>query len=172
MFSSFLELSGSLLSSVYTRRQTTNAQRVAKLTSQMSQGKKTSFIKQSPDGYRKAKQTRFIQIQLLCSLIGNHTLNDGQQDDNDEEEEGNIKDDAIHFIRVTSGVFNFITNASTCSYAHVHVEEVALGKMVVAAQVTSAWLFGSIFILCTTDLTITALNWTQGPSRMLASAVH
>lgn len=83
-------------------------------------------------------------IQLLCTVIDNHTLNDGQQDDNDKEEEGNVKDDAIHLVRVTSRVFDFITNAATRSHSHIHVEEVALGKMVVAVQVKGEWLSRSM----------------------------
>lgn len=111
-------------------------------------------------------------IQSLRTVIDNHTLNDGQQDDNDKEEEGNVKDDAIHLVRVTSRVFNFITNAATRSHSHIHVEEVALGKMVVAVQVKGNGSPGA-WSLHTAHLTMTVLNWEQGPSSvMLAFAVH
>lgn len=50
------------------------------------------------------------------------TLNDGQQDDNNKEEESNVKEDAVKLIRVTSWVLNLITNAATSSHTHIHME--------------------------------------------------
>ena len=100
------------------------------------------------------------------------TLNDGQQDDDDKEEEGNVKDDAIHLVRVASRVFDFIPNAAPRSHSHIHVEEVALGKMVVAVQVKGEWLSRSMVTSHYTSKQ-TVLNWEQGPSSvMLAFAVH
>lgn len=56
------------------------------------------------------------------------TLDDGQEDYNDKKEEGDVKDDAIDLILVTSWVLNLVTNPSTCSHTYVHVEHVALGE--------------------------------------------
>ena len=56
----------------------------------------------------------------------NITLNDGQQDDNDEEEECNVEDDSVDFIVITVGRFDFVTDATTSSYTFVQVEYEAL----------------------------------------------
>lgn len=58
--------------------------------------------------------------------VGSLTLDDGQEDYNDKKEEGDVKDDAIDLILVTSWVLNLVTNPSTCSDTHIHVEHVAL----------------------------------------------
>ena len=54
------------------------------------------------------------------------TLNDGQQDDNDEEEESDVKDDAIELVLITIRRLNFITDAATSPHALVQVEHKAL----------------------------------------------
>lgn len=56
------------------------------------------------------------------------TLYDGQEDNDDEEEEGDVKDDAVDLILVTCWVLNLVTNASTCSHTYIHVEHVALAE--------------------------------------------
>lgn len=56
------------------------------------------------------------------------TLDDGQEDDNDEEEEGDVKQDAVELIRVTSWVLDLIPNTSSCPNPNVHVEQVTLYK--------------------------------------------
>lgn len=55
------------------------------------------------------------------------TLDDCQKDYNDEEEEGDVKDDAIDFVLVTCWVLNLVTNPSTCPHTYIHVKHVALG---------------------------------------------
>ncbi len=63
-----------------------------------------------------------------CVCVGSLTLDDGQEDYNDKEEEGDVKDDAIDLILVTRWVLNLVTDPSTCSHTYIHVEHVALGK--------------------------------------------
>lgn len=65
----------------------------------------------------------------MCARVcfGSLTLDDGQKDYNDKEEEGDVKDDAIDLILVTRWVFNLVTDPSTCSHTYIHVEHVALG---------------------------------------------
>lgn len=60
------------------------------------------------------------------TLTEPHTLDDGQQDDNDKEEEGDIKEDAVKLIRVACRVLDFIPDATTGPHTHIHVEQVAL----------------------------------------------
>lgn len=50
------------------------------------------------------------------------TLDNGQEDDNDEEEEGDVKKDTVELIGVTSWVLDLIPNASSCPHPNVHVE--------------------------------------------------
>lgn len=57
------------------------------------------------------------------------TLDDGQKDYNHKKEEGDVKDDAIDLVLVTRRVLNLVPDPSTCSYADIHVEHVALGDM-------------------------------------------
>lgn len=64
------------------------------------------------------------------------TLYYGQEDDNDKEEEGNVKDDPIDLVFITCRVFNFIANAPSGTYPDVHVEHVALEER---DAVTSGW---------------------------------
>lgn len=54
------------------------------------------------------------------------TLDDCQEDHNDKKEEGDIKDHPIYFIFITSWVLNLVSNTTSCSYSHIHVEHVAL----------------------------------------------
>ncbi len=56
------------------------------------------------------------------------TLDDGQKDDNDEEEKGDVKKDAVELIGVTSGVLDLVTYAPSCSHPNIHVEKVTLCK--------------------------------------------
>lgn len=55
------------------------------------------------------------------------TLDDGQQDDNDEEKEGDVKDDPVKLIVVTCWVLDLVPNAPASTHAHIHVKKVALG---------------------------------------------
>lgn len=54
------------------------------------------------------------------------TLDDCQEDHDDEEEEGDVKDHSIDFIFITSWVLNLVSDSTTCSDSHIHVEHVAL----------------------------------------------
>lgn len=54
------------------------------------------------------------------------TLNDGQQNDDNKEEEGDVKQNTVELGRVTGRVLDFITDATASSHTHVHVEQVAL----------------------------------------------
>jgi hypothetical protein len=53
-------------------------------------------------------------------------LNDGQEDDNDKEEEGYVKEDSIDFVVVTIWWLNFISNPAAGSHSFVQVEHEAL----------------------------------------------
>lgn len=46
-----------------------------------------------------------------------NTLNDGQQNNNDEKEEGDIEENAVNFIVVTIRRLNFVTDTTTSSDA-------------------------------------------------------
>lgn len=80
-----------------------------------------------------ARKTNNSQLSS-CGLISRdtcncaHTLNDGQQDNDDEEEESDVKDDAVELVLITIRGFNLITNATTGSYSLVQVEHKALPK--------------------------------------------
>lgn len=54
------------------------------------------------------------------------TLDYRQQDHDDEEEEGDVKDDAIDLVLVSRRVLDLVADASARPDAHVHVEHVAL----------------------------------------------
>lgn len=56
------------------------------------------------------------------------TLNDGQQDDDDEEEEGDVKQDAVKLVGVSGWVFQLVSNTTSSSHTHVHVEQIALQR--------------------------------------------
>lgn len=55
-----------------------------------------------------------------------HTLNDGEQDNDDEEEEGNVEDDAVELVLISIRSLNFITDATTSSHTFVQMEHEAL----------------------------------------------
>lgn len=59
---------------------------------------------------------------------GPPTLDDGQQDDNDEEEESDVEQDAVELIGVSRRVLQLISNSTSGSDAHVHVEHIALPR--------------------------------------------
>lgn len=54
------------------------------------------------------------------------TLDDGQQDDNDKEEEGDVEHDAIHLVGIAIRRFDFIANAASCTQSGVKMEDEAL----------------------------------------------
>lgn len=59
---------------------------------------------------------------------GPPTLDDGQQDDDDEEEEGDVEQDAVELVGVSCRVLQLISDATSSSDAHVHVEHIALPR--------------------------------------------
>lgn len=59
--------------------------------------------------------------------VGCLTLDDSQEDYNDKEEESDVEDDPVDLILITSWILNQVTNSSTCSHSHIHVEHVTLG---------------------------------------------
>jgi hypothetical protein len=54
------------------------------------------------------------------------TLNDGEQNDYDEEEETDVEEDAIDFVRVSVWRFDLVTDTTAGSNALVQVEHEAL----------------------------------------------
>ena len=54
------------------------------------------------------------------------TLNDGKQDNNNEEEEGNIKEDSVGFQRISIRRFQLITDTTSSTNAFIQVEYEAL----------------------------------------------
>ncbi len=56
------------------------------------------------------------------------TLDDSEQDDDDEEKEGDVKEDAVDFVRVSGRRIDLVSYAATCPDADVQVEHVALQK--------------------------------------------
>lgn len=56
------------------------------------------------------------------------TLNDGQEDDDDKEEERDVKDNTLHLKLISGGVVDLVTDASASTHSHIHVEHVTLGK--------------------------------------------
>lgn len=56
------------------------------------------------------------------------TLNDGQQDDNDKEEEGDVEQDAVELIGVSGWVLQLVSNTTPGSHTHVHMEQIALPR--------------------------------------------
>lgn len=56
------------------------------------------------------------------------TLYYGQENDNYEEKEGDVKDDSIDLIFVACWVFDFITDTPASTYSDIHVEHVTLEK--------------------------------------------
>ena len=56
------------------------------------------------------------------------TLNDSQQNDDNEEEKGDVEDDPVKFIFIAGRVLDLVPDPSTGPDAHIHVEQVALGR--------------------------------------------
>jgi len=56
------------------------------------------------------------------------TLNDCQEDDNDKEEEGDVENDAVDLVLVSSGVLDLVADTPARAHAYVHVEHVALHR--------------------------------------------
>ena len=56
------------------------------------------------------------------------TLDDGQEDDDDKEEEGDVKQDAVELVGVSSWVLQLVSDTTSSSHAHVHVEQIALPR--------------------------------------------
>ena len=54
------------------------------------------------------------------------TLNDGKQDNNNEEEEGNIKEDSVGFQRISIRRLQLITDTTSSTNAFIQVEYEAL----------------------------------------------
>lgn len=62
------------------------------------------------------------------------TLNDGKQDDNDEEEEGDVKDDTIYFVFVTIRRLDLITDSTTSTNSFVEMKHEALWKVAMVCE--------------------------------------
>lgn len=56
------------------------------------------------------------------------TLDDGQEDDNDKEEKCDVKDHSFHLKLISSWILDLITNSTTRTHSHIHVEHVTLGE--------------------------------------------
>ena len=54
------------------------------------------------------------------------TLNDGKQDNNNEEEEGNIKEDSVSFQRISIRRFQLVADTTSSTNAFIQVEYEAL----------------------------------------------
>ena len=54
------------------------------------------------------------------------TLNDGKQDNNNEEEEGNIKEDSVGFQRISIRRFQLVADTTSSTNAFIQVEYEAL----------------------------------------------
>lgn len=54
------------------------------------------------------------------------TLDNSQQDDNDEEEEGDVKDHTIELVLIPGWVLNLVSYTPTSTHTHVHMEQVTL----------------------------------------------
>lgn len=65
---------------------------------------------------------RFELITKLSESVNNQTLNDGQKDNNNEEEESNVENDSIDFVVVSIGISNFVTDTTSSSYALIKME--------------------------------------------------
>lgn len=82
------------------------------------------------------------KVKTVCSSLRKNrlgivrTLNNGQQDDDDEEEERDVKDHSIELVFVSSGILDLVSNTSTGTHAHVHVEQVTLRS---EEEHTSCW---------------------------------
>jgi len=78
----------------------------------------------------KAVVPKFIlyTLQLISQGsegINDETLDNGEQDDNDEQEEWNVKEDSYKFIVGAIWWLNNVTNTTTSSYTLIQVEHEA-----------------------------------------------
>ncbi len=75
-----------------------------------------------------------------------HTLNDGQKDDNDEEEEADIEEDSVDLVGITIWGFDLVTDTTTGPDTLVQVEHEALKKDInrgnarARKRVTGRWM--------------------------------
>lgn len=80
---------------------------------------------------KKKKEEPFSHVehrQQNEEVKKQRTLNDGQQDDNDKEEEGDVEQDAVELVWVSSWVLQLVSNTTSSSHTHVHVEQIALPR--------------------------------------------
>lgn len=59
----------------------------------------------------------------VCCIL---TLDDGQKDYDDEEEEGDVENDAVDLVLIARRVLNLVADPSACSDANIHMEHVTL----------------------------------------------
>ena len=72
-------------------------------------------------------RVRFRENFNMINIYGNRrTLNDGKQDNNNEEEEGNIKEDSVGFQRISIRRLQLITDTTSSTNAFIQVEYEAL----------------------------------------------
>lgn len=64
------------------------------------------------------------------------TLYYGQEDDNDEEEEGDVKDHPVELIFISCWVLDLVPNAPTSADTHIHVKQVTLQSRARSTLVT------------------------------------
>ena len=81
--------------------------------------KYTIMLSDDTRHYTSRKRSGVKQCRLC-------TLNDGQQDNNDKEEEGDVKQDAVELVGVSCGVLQLISDTTSSSHSHIHVEHIAL----------------------------------------------
>ena len=79
-----------------------------------------------------------MRINLFAQFIGLHiqtlenaisgllTLDDSQQDNDDKEEECDVKEDPVHFIRISCSWIYLITYTSASSYTNIQMEYITL----------------------------------------------
>lgn len=77
----------------------------------------------------------------------------GQQDDYDEEEEGDVKDDAIDLILVPGRILDLITDATASPNANIHVEHITLHTST-QTNTLEKWLFLVLIFLIEPNLNI------------------
>ena len=98
-----------------------------------------------PDATDEAVVAKFIfhALKLITQStkgINDETLDDGQQDDNDEQEEGDVKENPDKLIVSTIRGLNDITNTTTSSHTLVQMED-KTGEHVMALLVRILTLF-------------------------------
>ena len=62
----------------------------------------------------------------MSFFLGQITLNDGEQNDNDEEEETDVEEDSIDFVGISVWRFDLVTDTTAGSNTLVQVEHEAL----------------------------------------------